>query len=346
LIIAGISLVVAILVLITSVCIWFSIASKPVSNDTTTKLVGIEAGWGPSQIAERLKDAGIIRSEEAFQFYVWWHHQGGKLQQGSYELAPNETLAEVVGHLTRGDVSVNSVTFVPGAMLDQGSQSIRDTLLAAGFSTSAIDTALARDYSADFPELFADKPSSANLEGYIWGDTYNYSSGASVESILDYTFSEFTKVVEQNDLVAKFRAQNLNLYQGITLASIIQREAGNKSLDDMRQVAQVFYSRLKIGMPLGSDVTAIYIAQQLGVYNKDSPQSYLSVDSPYNTRRYTGLTPGPIAVPGLNALKAAADPATTNYLYFITGDDGEMYFALDQAGHEQNVAKYCQQSCG
>jgi len=127
------------------------------------------------------------------------------------------------------------------------------------------------------------------------------------------------------------------LYQGITLASIIQREVSGTK--DQSQVAQVFYSRLAQGTPLGSDVTYQYAAKKLGV--TPSP----SLDSPYNTRKYAGLPPGPIATPGLSALQAVATPAPGDYLYFLSGDDNVTYFARTDAEHEANIQNHCHKKC-
>jgi UPF0755 protein len=127
------------------------------------------------------------------------------------------------------------------------------------------------------------------------------------------------------------------LYEGITLASIVQREASTPA--DQQQVAQVFYSRLAIGMQLGSDVTYQYIADKTGVARDPG------LDSPYNTRRYTGLPPGPIAVPGSSALLAVANPAEGDYLYFLAGDDGATYFARSLAEHEANIVDHCAVNC-
>ena len=151
------------------------------------------------------------------------------------------------------------------------------------------------------------------------------------------TFAEYYKVVQQEKLVQGFARHNLNLYQGITLASIIQREAS--SPQDQKQVAQVFYSRLAIDMTLGSDVTYQYIADKTGVQR--SPD----LDSPYNTRRFPGLPPGPIATPGLTALQAVASPATGDYLYFLSGDDNVTYFAVTNAEHESNIVDHCKVKC-
>jgi len=187
------------------------------------------------------------------------------------------------------------------------------------------------------------KPAGSDLEGYVFGDTYKGSSDASVEAILQQTFNEYAQVIKDNNLVEAFKQQGLTLFQGITLASIVQREApasvSAESTAARAQIAQVFYSRLRSGMPLGSDVTFIYAANMRGV----PPISTL--DSPYNTRIVTGLPPGPIATPGLAALKATAAPASTDYVYFIAGDDRQTHFARTLKEHQANIAQFCKVGC-
>ena len=152
------------------------------------------------------------------------------------------------------------------------------------------------------------------------------------------------KIVKKYNLEEKFKARGLTLYQGITLASIIQRESigcgsGVETCEDQRKIASVFYNRLKANMPLGSDVTYQYIADKTGV--ERSP----NLKSPYNTRIQKGLTPGPIASPSLSALNAAADPINSDYLYFLSGDDDITYFAKTNEEHEANVKAHCQKKC-
>ena len=121
------------------------------------------------------------------------------------------------------------------------------------------------------------------------------------------------------------------------MASIIQREVITAA--DAAQVAQVFKKRYDMGMQLGSDVTYQYIADKTGQARN------VNLDSPYNTRRYAGLPPGPISTPGLAALKAVAQPAKGDYLYFLSGDDDKTYFARTNEEHEKNIRNHCQEKC-
>jgi UPF0755 protein len=326
-----ISIAVILISLLITGLVWGHHELSAVSTDKTKLIeVTIASGSTPAAIGDILQKDGIIRSSFAFSLYIRLTGTQDKLEAGTYRLAPSESTQEIIQHLVKGTVDQFSITFLPGATLAQD----RQVLIDAGFSTTDVDTALSAPYSS---ALFAGRPSTATLEGYIYGQTYDFNSGASVGDILQRTFSEFETVVQQNNLVSAFAAHGLNLYQGITLASIIQREV--QSASDQKQVAQIFYLRLATNLPLGSDVTYIYAATLLGV----TPTPTL--DSPYNTRLYAGLPPGPIATPGLTALQAVASPASGDYLYFLSGDDGKTYFATTEAEHEANIANYCKVKC-
>jgi UPF0755 protein len=323
---------VAALLTVGGIFLWYTLQLAPVdSNNTDKQLVMIESGSTPTDIANLLKEKELIRDTTAFLWYSRFEGVQNLLQAGTYRLSPSESTPQIVEHLSSGRVDTFSITFLPGATLADN----RKVLIGAGYDASVVDAALAKTY--DSP-LFAGKPASADLEGYIYGETYSFGTDTIVEAILEHVFDEFYGVIEKNDLVAKFKAQDLTLYEGITLASIVQREASPKA-DDMPQIAQVFYSRLAMGMPLGSDVTYQYIADKTGVARDPN------LDSPYNTRRYAGLPPGPISSPGEKALKAVANPASGDYLYFLSGDDDITYFGRTLEEHEANITNHCQEKC-
>lgn len=338
----GGSVAAFIIILLVGVFAWYNIQLSPIGNDKSElKKITVAKNSTSSQIGKQLQDQKLIRSSYIFDIYVRLSGKGSSLQAGTYRLSPSDSTPEIISHFTKGLVDEFQITFYPGATLTDSSsksaknkQDVTSVLKKAGYSDSEISTAFEKSY--DGP-LFIDKPSTADLEGYIYGDTYSVGDGATVEDILQRTFDEFYKVIQDNNLVAGFANHDLNLYQGITLASIIQREANSAS--DQKQVAQVFYSRLAQDMPLGSDVTYQYIADKTGVARDPN------LDNKYNTRRFAGLPPGPIAVPGLSALKAVANPANGDYLYFLSGDDNVTYFARTDSEHEANKAAHCKVKC-
>lgn len=321
--------------------LWYSVQLKPLaSNKIQLVVVTVENGSTPSQIGTLLKEKSLIRSALAFDVNTRLMGVRGQLQAGTYRLSPGESTTDIINHLVSGKVSEFNLTFFPGATLAEH----KKVLLAAGFSDAKIDAAFSKSYTTDAPLFDSSKPAGSDLEGYIYGETYGFSDGVTVEAVLQRTFDEFATVIAENNFIEGFKQRGLNLYQGITLASIIQREVSVPSgtaepSSDQRQVSQVFYTRLDMGMPLGSDVTFIYAAKKLGV----PPVSTL--ESPYNTRIVTGLPPGPIASPGITALRATASPASGDFVYFVAGDDGKTYFARTLEGHEANVSQYCTTEC-
>lgn len=335
---------------------WYENMLGPVNSRATDEIsVEITQGDTSSQISSKLKDLHLIQNTLAFEFYV--RTSGLSLKAGTCRLTQAQPVRDIVSKLAEGCHDFKSVTFYPGATIEKPlyvspSATIDQTMYVkyrlqqAGYSDTDITSALNKSYTGS---LFADKPAGTSLEGYVFGETYYVKPDATAEQTLQTAFDQFTKIIKQDDLVGKFQQQGLNLYQGITLSSIVQRELNceGKPTEERKQrcygyqqtIAQIFLKRLKEGISLGSDVTFIYAADMQGV----APT--VDIDSPYNTRIHTGLPPGPISAPGELALKAVANPSNTDYLYFIAGDDGLIYFARTQAEHEANIKTHCQQLC-
>jgi len=327
----GLALIVALIGTVVASTLWYNVQLGAVDTKKTELIkITIAPASTPAMIGDLLKKEGLIRNKAAFAVYTRITKTQNSLQAGSYRLSPSQTTPEIVKHLTSGKVDTFNITFLPGATLAEN----KKVLLKAGYSEAEISSGFASTY--DSP-LFEGKPATSDLEGYIYGETYNFGTGATVQDILIGTFNEYEKVIKENDLVAKFKAKGLSLYEGITLASIVQRESIG---GDEAQIAQVFYSRMAIPMALGSDVTYQYIADKTGV-DRD-----VNLDSPYNTRRYEGLPPGPIAVPGKASLLGVANPAPGDYLFFLSGDDDVTYYAKTLQQHEANISAHCKVKCG
>jgi UPF0755 protein len=308
---------------------WYNDALKSKSTDETPVTIQIESGASIDQVATELEQKGIIKSALAFSVYMKLGNRD-VIKTGSYLLAPNQSVEEIVSWLNEGRVSTRRVTILPGQTLKQ----IRATLIEDGFSEAAVDAALKKTYDH---KLLANKPDDATLEGYIFPETYFVTTDSTPEQLLIRTFDEFEKKIEENGLRAKLRARGFDLYEGITLASIVGKEVAKP--DEQKQVAQVFETRLERDMMLGSDPTYQYAADMLGV------ERAVNIDSPYNTRIHKGLPPGPIANFNLSALIAVGDPAPGDYLFFVAGDDGVTHFSHTFEEHQQKVQKYCQKLC-
>ena len=354
-------ILIAVMVFLTAVFAalfkWYEMQLKPVSSDNNKVSVTVEDGSSVSVVANTLASKNLIRNRLAFEVYVRLNNKNS-IKAGTCMIAPSESVADIVNRMNNGCHDFKTITFYPGGTLEsskyKASQSsdgvdktsVRYILRQAGYSDDEISSAFKAKY--DSP-LFADRPSGSSLEGYVFGETYQFTGDATAKDVLQTVFDHMYKVVQKNDLVNKFKAQGLTLYQGLTMASIVERELGcedkptverkNRCYQYQRGIAQVFIARYKKNMQLGSDVTFIYAADKAGVKPK------VDIDSPYNTRKHTGLPPTPIATPGELSLKAAADPAPGDNLFFIAGDDGLIYFAKTDEEHKNNIDKYCQKLC-
>ncbi len=355
-------LILLILLIVGSVVFYFWYNKQLEPKDKSSKAlstISINSGESFYAIADGMQERGLIKSSLALKIYGKITGKSNLIKQGDCSFSPADEPEDMVERMIKGCYDFKKITFYPGAtidkplykpdgsVLDQDSMYIKGVLKKAGYSDAEIEAALAKKY--DSP-LFADKPEGTSLEGYIFGETYHVAKEFTAEQVLQESFKQMYNVIKENDLEEMYKKQGLNLYQGITLASIIQREldceskttpdSQNKCYNYQRTIAQIFLKRLREDMPLGSDVTFIYAADKMKV------KPTVDIDSPYNTRINKGLTPGPIASPGRLALMAVGDPTDTDYVYFIAGDDGLIYFAKDNAGHEDNIRRYCQKLCG
>ncbi|HSX17327.1 MAG TPA: endolytic transglycosylase MltG [Patescibacteria group bacterium] len=306
---------------------------KPVSTTSQQgQRITVQKGATVDEIAKQLKDAGLIRSTWAFRLYVSSKEVRDQLEAGTYVLEPSLSVPEIVSQLTHGKVATDLVTIIPGQRIDQ----IRNTLKNYGFSDAEVAKALDPATYAGNPAL-VDKPSGVGtLEGYIYPDSYQKTSATDAQQVVAAALKEMDGKLTP-ELRAAFAAHGLSTYDGLILASIIEQEVSNPA--DRAQAAQVFLKRISIGMPLGSDVTAYYGSIAAG------KEPSLLFDSPYNTRLHTGLPPTPISNASQGSLEAAAHPATTDYLYFVAGDDGTTHFSHTLAEHEAATAQYCHKLC-
>lgn len=306
-------------------------------------------------IAENLKKAGLIRSDFAFKTYLKLSSKSAKIKAGTYSLRANLSAKEIVEQMEKGVASseVFNLTVLPGETLKE----IRQKLIKLGYLSEQIDTALLKKYDSPVLKGLYDnegkltnpaQPANVALEGYLYGETYQFYKGETVEHIFETMINQLNSVVVANHIEEKFQKRGFSLREGLILASIIQKEAHS---EDMPGVSMVFQNRLKVGMTLGSDVTATYAADLVNPNrDRNDPNNNLRVletDNLYNTRKHTGLTPGPICSPGITAILAVAEPDENkrSMRYFLTGDDGKMYYSVTDTEHTQKIRDYCQKLC-
>lgn len=308
-------------------------ALRPVEPQATGSVrFIISDGESSRDIAENLKQAGLIRSRTAFRIYTDLNDTKATLQAGSYALSRTMSVAAIVEHLSGGKTDEINITILPGMTLRDLADDTGDgSLVRQGYDAEDIELALTAEY--DHP-LLRGKPAGVSLEGYIYPETYRVLANADAQALFMRSFDEFYEVLQDHNLPDRLAARGLTLHQGLTLASIIQQEVKDEA--DQKQVAQVFLKRLAEDMELGSDPTFIYAAE------RDGRTPTINYDSPYNTRRNKGLPPGPIGTFNLSALLAVVDPAPGDYLYFAAGDDHVTRFATTLEEHERNVEQYGQ----
>ncbi len=303
----------------------------PVSNDQQSQIVTIASGSSINQIADLLHHDNLIRASWSFEWFVRAQGPSSQLEAGTYDLSPSQNVSQIVNILTKGKVATKLVTILPGKRLDQ----IQATLINDGFSPDSVNAALQPDQYAGLPAL-DDKPAGADLEGLLYPDSFQKTATTDPSVIIRESLTEMGEQLTP-DLQAAFTKEGLTTYQGIILASIVQGEVSSPS--DESQAAQVFLKRLSLNMPLGSDVTAYYGA----ILNGQPPTT--GYDSSYNTLLHVGLPPTPISNVDNESLQAVAHPAPTDWLYFVTGDNGTTYFSQTAQQQQANVAQYCHALC-
>ena len=289
----------------------------------------IQPGAGLNKIASDLQDAGVIRSALAVKVLARWNKQTGQVQAGNYQFKDPATPGEILNRLILGDVEKVSLTIPEGFTLQQ----IITRTAEKGFGQKEKLSELAHDVAfIQSLEVEAD-----SLEGYLFPETYLFAPGIDEKSLLTMMVSQFHS---HADLKLKKEAEGLGLtsHQWVTLASIIEKETG--IIAEMPLISSVFHNRLKRNIPLQTDPTVIY-----GIKNYDGniTRKHLETPTPYNTYLNRGLPPGPIASPGLAALKAAVHPAETKFLYFVARGDGGHQFSKTLKEHNVAVREYLNQ---
>lgn len=327
-------IVLVILVLVGAVMVRQMYGSnlQPVSNNTTEKVVVVQSGASVTEIGDLLQDQGLIRQVWAFERYVRNTRLGSKLQAGTYKLSPSQSVQDIVDDMVNGRVAVDLVTILPGQRIDQ----VKKAFLEAKFDAAAVEAAFDPTVYAGSPTL-ADKPAGASLEGFLYPDSYQKDASTDPKVIIEQSLAEMEARLTPARRAA-FAAQGLSVFQAVTLASVVEREVNHDT--DRAQAAQVFLKRMKEGMPLESDVTVLY-----GAVNAGQAPS-LDYDSPYNTFTNKGLPVGPISNVTESSLQAVANPAKTDWVFFVAGDDGKTYFSRTLAEHEALVKQYCRKLCG
>ncbi|MFO7665482.1 MAG: endolytic transglycosylase MltG [Desulfobacterales bacterium] len=301
-------------------------AKKPAGSDRTLKILTVDKGEGFNVTIANLNKAGIITDPIKFKLLALIKRYDTKIKAGEYALSSLMPPAVILDMMIRGKTYLHKITIPEGYNLSQ----IAAVISGAGFGTKEEFIKKTTDPSF-ISNLGIDAES---LEGYIYPDTYYFPKDESVDNIVYATIERLWAVFKPE---WKERAKELgfSIHQIITLASIIEKETGDKNEREL--ISSVFYNRLKKGMRLETDPTVIY-----GIKNFDGniTRKHLSAKTSYNTYQIEGLPPGPIASPGYDSIKASLYPAETPYIFFVSKNDGTHYFSSNFKEHNLAVNKY------
>lgn len=299
------------------------------SRDVTPpapRIVSIPSGSSFARVAQLLQDEGVVSSAFRLRLLVRLRGDAAKVKAGEYGFSEPALPGEVLDRLVAGDVRQYRFTVPEGLTMKE----IAQRLSAEGLGNGDLFLQLARD-----PAFIASLGVEAtSLEGYLFPETYTLVAGTPERRLIQAMVRQMTARLTP-DLLAAAQARGLNAHELVTLASVIQKEAGNES--EMPLISAVFHNRLKRGMRLQADPTVIYGIEN---FNGNLTKKDLLEPTPYNTYRIAGLPPGPISNPGEAALKAAAFPADVNYLYFVGRGDGTHAFSLTLTEHNAAVRRY------
>ena len=299
----------------------------PLSSQKAEKVVlEIPRGLGLKDIALKLEEERVIRSDKLFILISFIKGASGKLKAGEYEFQIGDPIDRIIDKLINGDVVVRRIT------------------IPEGFTTNDIALLLEKN-NVMHSESFVEKANSNELtkelfgvplpsfEGYLFPDTYLYKKGITPEELIRMMVFRFKEVYEP--LKANSGELNLKDHEVVILASIIEKETGNTY--ERPLISAVFHNRLRLGMRLESDPTVIY---GMSGFDGNLTKNDLKIETEYNTYTIIGLPPGPISNPGKDSLIAALNPANVNYLYFVSKRDGSHEFSSNYLDHQRGVTEY------
>ncbi len=288
--------------------------------------VDIPSGAGPNRIGEQLVGAGVVRDSTIFRAALLVSGRARALKAGEYRFNEPMHALDVIDRIARGDVYKRLITFREGLTIAEMAQVFEERGFgtAADFQKAAGNAQLIGDLDGEAPDL----------EGYLFPETYSLPRGTPASDVVAQMVTAFKNALSPETRAAA-DAAGLSVRQLVTLASLVEKETGAPG--ERPLVAAVYRNRLKLRMGMQADPTVIYALTKAGRYKGNLSRENLQFDSPYNTYKYAGLPPGPIAAPGRASLDAAAKPADVDYLYFVSKNDGTHVFASTLAEHNRNV---------
>jgi UPF0755 protein len=291
--------------------------------------VDIPPGSGTAGIGRRLVESGVVRDALTWRLAILESGAARELKAGEYRFAGPLTPREVVAMLARGQVHVHSITFPEGLTIREMARHFEQR----GFGTARDFEAAAKDASL----VKGWDPGAPDLEGYLFPETYALTRRTDAAALVRQMVTRFDRVFPASARAAA-TASGRSVREIVTLASLVEKETARD--DERPLVAAVYRNRLKIGMGLQCDPTVIYALQKAGRYDGNLTRENMQIDSPYNTYKYAGLPPGPIASPGRASIEAALNPAAVEHLYFVSRNDGSHVFSDSYEEHARRVRDF------
>ncbi len=338
-------LVIAVIIATVSLTSYFYIKSSLEPVDPGSKkeiIVDIPIGSSVSYIAQTLEDSGLVKNARVFKYYVKFKNES-EFMAGEYHMNPSMTFQEIIESLKTGRIMqepVFTMTIPEGRQLDEIAAVIAEKTKQPEKEVfkSLNDEKFIKSLMEKYPSILTTevwaKDIKYPLEGYLFPATYAfYKESPSLDEIVSTMLDKTQSVVEKYR--QDIEREDMTVHQFLTMSSLIEEEATEKA--DRDKIASVFYNRIEEGMPLQTDPTVLY-AQ--GKHKARVTYKDLEVDSPYNTYKNKGLTPGPISNAGTMSMEAALHPADTKYLYFLASSDGTVYFSSTLEEHNSLKAKY------
>ena len=316
---------------------WFAWALLIPTEPPAKTFVLLHPGYSTRRIASELKASGVIRSEEAFILWHYFHHRR-RLEAGEYLFEKPANIIDLQKRLRRGDVYLHTVVVPEGFTIFDIARAVE----AAGLGPAADFLKIAQSDTA----LIADiAPGAPSLEGYLFPDTYQFSRMMSMQDMAAAMVKQFRQVARQIGLISPtdvgvgiITRIPLPVQPTVAMASIVEKETA--VAEERPLVASVYYNRLTKNIALDADPSVIYAELLAGTYTGALHHDDMRFNSPYNTYTHTGLPPGPIGNPGKSALEAAMHPAQSDYYYFVADAAGHHRFARTLEEHDKNVAAY------
>jgi UPF0755 protein len=308
-----------------------SVVHVPTSG---TELVEIPPGLSARAVLSLLREHNIIGNEKLTLVYVTLSGNRKSLRAGEYLFDKPITTREVIDRLVAGEIFLHHFTIPEGLTVAEVASSWEQQ----GFGTAEEFLDAARDSVDLITDLDGEAPAAASLEGYLFPETYSFPVRTAPRQAIEAMVGRFRAVLAELSKEVPSELWPLGVRDTIILASLVEAEA---AVDDERPVvASVYLNRLKRRILLQCDPTVIYALERANKYQGRLTRADLKFDSRYNTYRYPGLPPGPIASPGRLALEAAIRPASTSYIFFVRTTEGRHTFSETLASHNRAVAAY------